>query len=441
MAHKLASSLVDVDLKEAELVSRLQNLDTRNNRRKPASPFSNKPYLSSDVIDIILEYSHPRPKSSLDISDFYIDTSEWHMKAYFYSFTSYALISRIWLGPARRYLYRIIPTRVTTSASRLSAFCSTIKNVPAVRPLVRRLHVHITDHNCSMLVDIVKLLPNCGVCITSCFGLWKKRLATKVARWENISGLGIKECLISDAQLWDEAFRRWTRLSELHLSGHGLLGLPYWSGGHQSTPGAFPSLRRLVLSRIGACAGIPSTSANTLHTFIVLQSQIFDTFPLLNLIQHHSESLRRIYIKGLIFQSGTHPQAPILEQIGKHTRNLEYIHIRHSRSLSRAFLTYLPRSIVEVCVDVEPGFGPSACTEFLHGHWTALFMPLKKFYISASSDGSSFEDWNYVLELAKKMGVDFGVTMRASSYWEPNLFLIGSTDPGAPAWSDFVPLD
>jgi hypothetical protein len=255
-------------------------------RRKKTPP------LPEDVIEIIFYYLFPDlPFSSPEVSWGEEGCKERYTKA---RLAQFCLLSRAWLVPTRRVLYRTI-THPYNHATKAPLLWNLINNVAQIRTYIFRLIMLPEDLHHVSLSEIKTVLPRCTVFLTIIPGATRmspERVTSSDcvgylrAGWDQMEGY--------TRDMWISAFTNWTRLEVLHIQASLVSFFPFDVA---EQDGLFlPSLRVLRLRMMREVIPIPPTSPNTLHTLCLVSLEGLTAEPFLALIHRHSYSLRRLHV-------------------------------------------------------------------------------------------------------------------------------------------------
>jgi hypothetical protein len=278
---------------------------------------------------------------------------------------------------------------------------------------------------------MVEFLPNCDVFIHSYTISQKQDIVDIFIRWGRICSFETKQPLSLDPLAWEIAAQSWNRLSELQLSGGSLsdsFSLPT-----VPNPG-LPALQRLVLNSLVIVSPLPSINPNTLHTLIIAGVSFPTSSSLVELIQNHHLSLRRMYLRDI--SSWTARSDFILDDIGTYLLNLESLYISDNDSLSTDILSSLPQTITDVFVEIWTPFSALTCTEFLH-KYAERTPRLAKLYVVAHAESSPIVEWDVIVEQAARIGVEFRFARRLP-HGDAPVFQVGARQPAVPSWASFV---
>jgi hypothetical protein len=234
---------------------------------------------------------------------------------------SLCLVSKMWLTPARRSLYRVIPFFQGDRESKSRLFSRTIREVAELRAYVRILCIAFPS-----MIDIVPLLLRCRAvaCDTARF----ETIPSNLYELRNLTAVNLDLTLrpgrnrepIGD--LWKRrVFVRWDALQVLRLS-EGFTTPPedpfYNATPLQSTKYDFPSLSHLHLRCL---RGLPPflLKPNCLKTLVVDDCWAGNAEAFLRYIHHHAESLNRLEINGIDPEG----RPPLLKDVLKGLKYLE----------------------------------------------------------------------------------------------------------------------
>jgi hypothetical protein len=263
------------------------------------------PELPEDVIEIIFDHLIPdTPFSSPDFSWNDRDADGGHTKKYI---ASLGLISRDWVNPTRRVLYRTIPQSYST-VQKSPLLWNTITIYPHVRNYVRRIHLiqwGYDLHPFNPFQDKVRaVLPRCTVFIS--IPEYKYHIFSEEMVSADIMQFLVIRCEVLvrySNRRGMSAFSRFTHLQALQIEGslHSRFPCVDAKGGDAY----LPSLRMLRLKSVHNHIPIPLTTLNTLHTICISNCSGFTDATFFDLIRRHSVSLRRLYISGTTFTTDT----------------------------------------------------------------------------------------------------------------------------------------
>jgi hypothetical protein len=304
--------------------------------RSPRTP----PHLPGDVIELIV--AHRFPDVEFDSPEFLsCDSyrSEEHRKSHIAPFS---LLSRAWLAPARRALYRSI-TEAYNDENHGPLLWDTIQKYPHVRKYIRRMFLR-NPLAASHFRDIITLLPLCTILLALPSSdiddpdLIFASTCPGYLRFEHDDEYSVS------TETWHSGFRSWSRLQVLELVGiKKPMSLDDLPPGEEDY---LPSLRVLKLRLMSGRATIPPTTSNTLHTIVFSECR---HAPILNgltsLLDRHASSLRRLCIENA-------PAArPLIECALPNLRLLE-IFVACGFYVPDPFLLQMPPSIVHISIRI-----------------------------------------------------------------------------------------
>jgi hypothetical protein len=371
-------------------------------QRRSAAPFN------LDILEIIFDNLDPNGHLPSDFDH----SIHGHPEGIF--FASLCLVSRLWLGLARRVLYRVIRSLEEHPVS-LKKFHSTINGNPTIRPFVRYLKTTL-DGKCGMMLEIMGLLPRCSFSLN-----WGSRCKASITKGD-IPLASVTCLLLSESGAWTKlspsgwaiALTRLCRLESLYLPALGDVFSAHIASqdGHQF----LPSLSRLALSRMFESFAIPPTCPNTLHTLIMAHCSAVPREPLLYLIQRHSESLRRIPFY-LPFDEVDYD----LIEVASYARGLQYIFCDLAESPN---LLLLPRSLIEASFGFVDEPKPEVIGAFVEASGSLRLLECE------IGEDSDYEGWKRIQSLSQTREIDF--ICRCVNHWH-----IGSREfVKIPDWVD-----
>jgi hypothetical protein len=148
----IADELETVEERAVSLRSRLadirENVDELRRSRIP--------HFNRDILEVLFEH--------LDL-DCFLSSQSLQFSRYADARRNCAhlailcLVSRSWLHPAQKLLYRVIPILESYESPRFFRFCATVRENPAIRPHVHRFHVLLSETPWCLAMETVKLLP------------------------------------------------------------------------------------------------------------------------------------------------------------------------------------------------------------------------------------------------------------------------------------------
>jgi hypothetical protein len=316
---------------------------------------------------------------------------------------SLCLVSRLWLHPAQRSLYRVVPI-LQRDLTRLLNFCAAVRHNPALRLYVRRFHTSITSEDTWRLtLEVCELLPRCVVfLIDPVFGL---RAGSDLFADQVMSDLPLLPHLASVRlasvswlpHLWVTAFSTWTELEYLVL---GNMGVPLELDFH--TDEYLPSLKTLQLWHTSTSYLIPPTTSNTLHTLVLINCPCItgDSFRLL--VSKHRNSLRRLAIQRYNIDTlgFDYVEAASL------ARKLECF---KCHDVNTASLRLLSPCITEAIFSSISDFAdPEDIIAYLHLSPCLKTLLCRMWMQSPNSPAQDEELWRRVQDAAEERGIIFG---------------------------------
>jgi hypothetical protein len=218
--------------------------EVRKNSEDTDTQYSTHPLLNGDILESLFEYLDPR--SLFSSESLYFDRIRDVDRDYTF-LASLCLVSRSWLVPAQRLLYRVIPI-LEYYPPRLFSFYATISGNSRIRPYVRRLHALLLIKWRETL-EMVALLPRCLLFVRGLH--WRNSdVAEELPILDSCAHLSLESPISWSDTLWTSGF--WLRLESLHLRGD--ISAPV---GAQDQRECLPSLRKLVLSELQTSLAIP----------------------------------------------------------------------------------------------------------------------------------------------------------------------------------------
>jgi hypothetical protein len=260
------------------------------------------PVLPEDVVEIIFYNLFPdHPFSSPDIFWSEYSRNEPCTARRFplckACLAAFYLLSRAWLNPTRRILYRTI-THPYSSTLKGPLLWNLLNSSPHLRTYILRIHIHPKYTHNTSLNEMAKLLPRCTISIRipgsghqspylmtslNCIGYLR-------AGWERMEGY--------TTDMWISAFTNWSRLEVLHIQCR-----PLWFPFELAEQdGMFlPSLRILRIIMAQDSIPIPPASFNTLHTLCLAGLENLKLVSFIRLVRRHSQSSRRVHVSHVTF--------------------------------------------------------------------------------------------------------------------------------------------
>jgi hypothetical protein len=343
--------------------------------------FSATPF-SLDVLEIIFDNLDPNghlPSGSIDFDH------SIHGQPDGTFFASLCLVSRLWLGPARRILYRVIRHLEQCPVS-LKKLHSTIKGNPTVRPFVRYLKTTL-DENYGMMLEIMGLLPSCSFSLHWAFGC-KASITNGDIPLASVTYLRLSDSEAWTKRDWAVALTQLCRLESLYLPDPKDVFSVYIAS--QDVHQFLPSLSRLAFSDMWKSFVIPPTCPNTLHTLIMAHCSASPCEPLLHLIQRHSASLRRI---SFYLESYDEIDYDLIE-VASYARGLQYIFCDSAESPN---LILLPPSLIEASFC----FVDEVLGAFVEASGSLRLLECEIY------DDSDYEGWELVQNLCQTREIEF----------------------------------
>jgi hypothetical protein len=202
---------------------------------------------------------------------------------------SLCLVSRRWLVPARRHLYRTIPYLHEDEMA--SNFVLAVRNYPEIRLYVKRLYIIASTE----VISVVSLLPRCRSVI--CNAEIHTSIQESLPSLEMLTALRLTNAVVRSRTIHDfwGMFGQWPHLQVLEIDDGFMTGKEHRTFPSSTNQLYLPSLHDLQLHRFQNLPRIPLTS-NTLKTFILKDSLIWDTVFMLKTILQHAKSLTRLEI-------------------------------------------------------------------------------------------------------------------------------------------------
>jgi hypothetical protein len=319
------------------------------------------PQLSGDIVETIVshvEIPHDSPHFSL--------LEDWKNRPYCFLATL-CLVSKLWLTPARRQLYRVIPP-FDIPGHDYSSFFTTVQKYEGVRSHIRRLHINLrtSEHGHSLrdelMLKCIPSFPRCSVIANTSDD--DIPLVEELMTLDSLAVLYISAVRChSPRKDWETTFQRWPSLQRLRINQNPK-EFPQWAPANILSAESIqlPSLRVLMLSAMDKKWAFPPTTSNTLHTLILRECVKVAVSTLVAFIRHHSTSLRRIFIEDLELRE----DETALDDIGFYAPNLEFLYIHKTWHITEAIFSNLPASLVEVSLGLERDIiQPAPCLEFI----------------------------------------------------------------------------
>jgi hypothetical protein len=359
-ASKLVAEIAESQRRTLELRAELESIQ----QEISDDCWTRIPILNQDIIESILDVVDPRGSSTL-IPRWEEDKHRFRILRYLASFCA---ISRMWLGPARRRLYRLIPFHTSGKSTALftSKFLDTVLNFPTIRPYVQQLRIAYNIESSAALeafwLEGIHLLPNCTVDLT--IRSSRGSISEIFARGPSAA------CALTyfytycnpgwSPSTWEVAMQNWQRLESLSFDG-SIISRNF---GFESVTSDDPDqlLPRLQSLYLFGCQSprFPLTSPNTLHSLQLHICWGVDPISLVRFVSRHSLSLRSITIVSTTF----HPESDsILADVAASADSLTRISIaRAHKSSSMALFRAIPQS-VEV-VELDGSYSLEECRMF-----------------------------------------------------------------------------
>jgi hypothetical protein len=219
---------------------------------------------------------------------------------------------------------------------------------------------------------------------------------------------------------WESTFKKWSQVKDLRLIGNPN-GFPS-KDVLASTPGELPSLRTLKMRNLNRRRAIPPTTANTLHTLVLFKNFGMEESPFVDLLCHHSASLRRISIRNVHFRDKT---ALVLNRLEDYAPHLEEMHVHCSLDhLAPAAFLHIPPSVVLLAFDFAP-VAPTECIRYLEGQPNNPLNSLKSLSLRLFEIGgvgdiiATQKPWEEVMKVVKGSDIAFHCSgfKGPSEYW------------------------
>jgi hypothetical protein len=330
-------------------------------------------YLTYDILETIFDHLDPTIHPHFPLYSYDLEQND-RRKSKLKSIAPLCLVSRSWVSPARRVLYRAIPN---LSINGFEKFLGTFEETPDIRLFVRWMYVYSGQRETRL--TIIEYLPRCLLIFVTGAG-WHKSPAKNII--PHISTIG---GILLDSSPWEEegwmvAFRYWTNLQSLTLSNGSFQfrNPEFAEAAHREH--VLPALQTLVLDDNyrhvlrGADLFTPPTTPNTLHT-LSISRQTYTTDPnntpkFLGLLVRHSESLRCLCLLSVQFSERV---GPIFDDLGLMLPRLESLLVSGTRHVFAALFSKLPSSIVDITV----GFNDFASEEPLENPTAACLALLR----------------------------------------------------------------
>jgi hypothetical protein len=302
-------------------------------RAKRALKASQKtiPYLPSDVIEII--FSHRFPDLPSDIlnfpSDAFDNQEDLHPEGVEYM-SSLCLVSRTWLTPARRVLYRTI----TEYHSDIALLWNTIFHCPHLRIYIRRMFLQSQAAK-AQFRELGPQLPQCVVfeTVSTCAPLTE---TSDHACYLRVIG----EQYYHPGELWPAADGQWSHLKVLEYIGAQQFYLSFSDD--------LPFLRVIKFRSLDT-PRFPSISTNTLHTLAFSNCRKVHIPSFFDFILRHSQSLLRLSIDFSRYAFYNHSlPGTMLEDAIVQLQALESLIICNLLGVTDKFLLRLPPSLKEL---------------------------------------------------------------------------------------------
>jgi hypothetical protein len=319
---------------------RLKALQNRIFKPKQTkSPQSNRSplHIHEDIIDLI--FARLFPYIPFDSPEFYHNEISYHSRNDSYppkcQIKPLCLISRSWLVPVRRVLYRTISFQ-----SEIPELWDILMNSPHLRIYVVRLYFPLKITN-SLTAEFGALFPNCAIYITMPPALmYVEKL---LAQMNYLGYPRVGQC--HPKWIWRDGFRNWTRLQVLEIKRDKNRTPGYYLDRKENLEPLLPSLCILKLRGTRGLQ-LPLTTSNTLHTLVIVGCLHLDASMFRDLASRHSGSLRRIHIQYNTFTSGD-TNSNFVDMLA-HSTFVQDLIIHDNDPLSTSFFDSVPISLVDI---------------------------------------------------------------------------------------------
>jgi hypothetical protein len=417
--------------------------------------------LNGDIVELIVERT--RPDISFNSPNFSLSND---VERPYRFFAGLCLVSKMWLTPARRQLYRVLQPFIRTHIDYSSLFL-TLDDNPDIRLYVLRMHMDLNSRFDARPFDILRSLPRCTLLATQ----WdpehsRVRYLDSLIAENKLSVLKIAE-VGWDAVSFRRGFATWAALHELRICGvPAKFPDPDESVIFSERNAKLPSLRILKLQEQFEFLCIPPTTSNTLHTFVLhecgdISSSLFFAF-----IRHHSASLRRLFMNDVTFEYRIYTDAAgdsdqdelpsVLDNIGKAAPHLELVYVHDTPHFTQSIYASLPLCVIEVSLHFPEGtIKVEIVSQFIQQHSSLGGGSLKFFALQMPDilnprvpapvswterqrellDLSKYEPaewevpWLTLQKLAEERGVDYTCTVSGPSHRFLDIRSIGTKGP------------
>jgi hypothetical protein len=355
---------------------------------------SRTPRIPSDIVECIVPFCVRPPDAS---------GTRWSSA---HDLAQCCLVSRAWLIPARRALYRDIHW----SHSGLDPFFLTLWNYTYLRHYVKVLGAVIDD---TRWIGAATLLPVCKIRMECVLNSENIDLATKLLReldgcvdlLKQVKILTLTDNLVNRSSKSILHSAHWNRVEELHLAN---IQHPFCTAPKAQAKVVFPLLHTVVLDD---CKAIHlSTFALPLRHIELLYCENIDLADFTKLIHRHSDYLHHISVRYSRFSISQHNQTRrrILDDVALNARHLQELYFTYTRSYgSRHFLSQLSLATTKVFLsECEERISPEECQRFLERNGS-----LKVLILLGVTVGTKAE-WFMVNKAAQRKGVRFSLLLR-----------------------------
>jgi hypothetical protein len=403
----------------------------------PAEPRS-RVFLNADVIDSIMDLVEAPDAFDSPSFDWMFDREKRNLS----QLASLCLVSHTWLSPARRHLYRVIPD---LHDDNLKKCLQILRTNPDLLCYVRRIYVPDSISAspdvyrlCRQVVETFSSLPRCTVVVRPT--LKRGYITPQFA--PRLGTLGYLTLYAPGWRLWtwEYAFAQWSQLQDMRFIGNP----PHFpSRGERSiiTP-LLPSLRVLKIYDISWTWPFPPTTANSLHTLVFSHCYTMEERPFIDLLHHHSNSLRRIAITCIHFPD---EESTVLNRLGDYAPYLQDIRIHCVRHITPEVFLHLPLSATALSFHFGVPMPAHECLSYVRNHQKISTSSLKSISVRLMFPGNGDAgpdnalrrtEWEGPYMVAKELGIEFYCVARRLT---TELWAIGDQNEPVVGWDRIGP--
>lgn len=263
---------------------------------------SRAPSLNTDVLETIFDFM-----DEPNLEFFY---DRWPAERPFEYFRGLCLVSRQWLNPARKLLYREVPL-LSPEQSRILE--RAVKGNAELRPMIRTIFIHTRETD---IGDVFHLLSNLQAIFSD---FWpSERLHDQLLAVSSMRRFGIGREVVWDRGMWSQALASWPRLETLLFQNRSGSFHPEDSLGFRPCK----ALKTLAWQRASLLeTAVPPTLPHTIKTISIRDSEVW-AIALKGVLERHLQSLVRLEIT----QSQVVDQRDFLDNLRlEGAKKLEYL--------------------------------------------------------------------------------------------------------------------